>query len=98
MSEFELLTLLQSYVLLYLTACVVFTVRYLGAMDNIVLITQELRKLGSHLGPQHDAVGLRIAAAGRKIVMLGGTLVAVWLVLWPSAAGKDLGSSDPSAR
>jgi hypothetical protein len=131
MSEFELLTLLQSYgstisdqfnfwmattfavvvavhtaghklngafrlviAFLYLTACLVFAVRYLGAMANIVLLTQELRNIGSSLGPQNDALGLQIASAGRKLVMFGGTLVAIVLVLWPSIANKRAGDSD----
>ena len=72
-------------VVLYLLACWVFYLRYMGALRSVGIIAQQLHAIGSDFGPRL----VPWASFGRRAVMFGGTLMAVAIVLWPSLTSKD---------
>ncbi len=71
-------------VVLYLMACVVFFLRYAGAVESVGILAEQLRALGSELGPRT----VPIASFIRRLLMIVGTIVAVLLVLFPSWTGE----------
>ena len=73
-------------VLLYLAACGVYYLRYMGAIASVTEIAGQLQALDSEFGPRV----IPVASFLRRAVMLVGTLLAVVIVLRPSlAAGGD---------
>ena len=71
-------------VALYLMACAVFFLRYLGAVDSVSSLAEQLQAMGSDLGPRSVPVSSFI----RQLLMISGTLVAVLIVLFPSWTGE----------
>ncbi len=69
-------------VVLYLMACIVFFLRYLGAVNAVSILAERLQAIGSDLGPNLIAAGYT-----RRLLMISGTLVAVLIVLFPSWTG-----------
>ena len=73
-------------VVLYAAACGVFYLRYIGAIESVMIIAGRLQELGSEFGPRV----IPWASFLRRLVMLGGSLLAILIVLRPSlTAGND---------
>jgi hypothetical protein len=73
-------------VFLYLAACGVYYLRYMGAIASVTEIAGQLQALGSEFGPRV----IPVASFLRRAVMLVGTVLAVVIVLRPSlAAGAE---------
>ena len=72
-------------VVLYLMACFVFFLRYLGAVDTVMLLAERLQSMGSDLGPRT----VPVASYARRLLVISGTLVAVLIVLFPSWTGES---------
>ena len=70
-------------VVLYLAAFGVFYLRYLGALDSAMLISQKLSALGSEFGPR----AIPWASFLRRFVMIAGTVLAVVIMVRPSLSG-----------
>ncbi len=67
-------------VLLYAAACIVFYLRYMGALASVSIIADQLHELGSEFGPRV----IPWASILRRFVMLLGSLLAILIVLRPS--------------
>jgi hypothetical protein len=67
-------------VILYAAACMVFYLRYMGAVESVQVIAGQLNELGSDLGPR----SVPWASFFRRFVMLVGSLLAILIVLRPS--------------
>ena len=75
-------------VVLYAAACAVFYLRYMGAIESVLAIAGRLQELGSDFGPRV----IPWASFLRRLVMLGGSLLAILIVLRPSLT---VGVNDP---
>jgi len=71
----------SALVLLYLLACAIIYVRYLGAAAEVTGIVSQLREL---VGEVKFAKFSRYTGIGRRALMLGGTVFAVLVVLRPA--------------
>lgn len=72
-------------VTLYVSACMVFYLRYLGALDSATIIAQKLIALDSEFGPRN----IPWASFFRRFVMIAGTLLAIVIMIRPSLAGRN---------
>ena len=71
--------------ILYLAAFGVFYLRYLGAVDLVILITEQLSALDSDFSPVH----IQWAGLLRRFVMIAGTILAVVIMVRPSLSGIE---------
>ena len=72
-------------VVLYAAACAVFYLRYMSAIELVTIIAGRLQDLGSDLGPRI----IPWASFLRRTVMLGGSFLAILIVLRPSLTAGD---------
>ena len=72
-------------VILYLAAVGVFYLRYLGALDSAIIISQKLTALDSDFGPR----AIPWASFLRRFVMIAGTILAVVIMVRPSLSGMN---------
>ncbi|NIV17611.1 MAG: hypothetical protein GWN47_04200 [Woeseiaceae bacterium] len=70
---------------LYIVACAVFYMRYLGAVRAVEIISGQLGDMNSDFGPRV----VPWASLGRKFVMIVGTIFAATVVLRPSLTADE---------
>jgi hypothetical protein len=80
-------------VLIYLLACSVFYLRYLGAADQVTYAIKQLLELGRQSPSPELGIATRLV---RQIVLTIGTIFAVVVVVWPSLMNIGNQSSNES--
>ena len=70
---------------LYLLTCGLFYLRYVDAIDNILLVTQQLESIGSFYNPGH----VELTPIIRTVVVVGTTALAVLITVAPNLASND---------
>jgi hypothetical protein len=68
-------------VLLYLLACSVFYLRYLGAVDQVTYAIEQLLELGRQSPSPELGIATRLV---RQMLLAIGTIFAVVVVVWPA--------------
>jgi hypothetical protein len=68
-------------VLLYLLACSVFYLRYLGAADQVTYAIEQLLEMGQQSPSSELGIATRLI---RQTLLIVGTIFAVVVVVWPS--------------